>query len=141
MPDDSPERVLHDALILLVEKNLTSLEASWRTQKKIQPFMLSWPQEPISDDEGEIIDNVVLMELPADKQERKKEVTELVFRTKPCALLLCEQLGDKVLVIFESPLGTKSWTYPLRKHGDVTVLGSKSSRENTESIGLLWSRN
>lgn len=139
--DNSPERALHDALIVLNEANLESIVSSWRENGRIQPFMVSWPEEPVPAVDGTIITDVVMLELPADPEVRKKEVRTLVERTKPCALLMCEQYKDKVLVVFESPLGTKSWTYPIKDHGGTLVLGDRSSRENTDSIGILWRAN
>lgn len=103
--------------------------------------MISWPQEPVEADDGTIITDVVEMELPLEPQERKREIRRLVKRTKPCALLMCEDLEDAIKVIFESPLGTKSWTYPIQKCGRDRVLGSRSVRENTDSIGVLWKAN
>ena len=103
--------------------------------------MISWPQEPIPADDGTIITDFVLLELPGDKELRKKEVKHLIERTQPCALLLCDQFPDKVVAIFESPLGTKSWTYPIKDYGGTKVLGDRSTRENTDSIGILWKAN
>ena len=103
--------------------------------------MVSWPEEPVPTDDGYVITDVVLLELPDDPELRKKEVRTLVERTKPCALLKVEQLEDQVLAILETPLGTKSWTYPIKNHGGTKVLGDRSSRENTDSIGILWRAN
>lgn len=103
----------------------------------IHPFMLSWPAEEVHTDNGQPIEDTVAMQLPLDKAEWAAAMKSIVTRTKPYALLLCEQREHEVVVIFESQHGTKSWHFPILKLGN-RFLGYRTEKEDTESIGILW---
>jgi hypothetical protein len=44
-------------------------------------------------------------------------------------------------MIFESEYGTRTWRFPIKRHGDVCILGQPSYRDNSESIGVRWKAN
>lgn len=81
--------------------------------------------------------------LPFDIPENKKEwpfvLHRLVTEYKAYAILLVEQKTVEILVIVESPHGTKSWHIPIRNHGNVQVLDDPIEKTDVDTIGLLWS--
>lgn len=132
------ERFIHDELVRRAEAGLPNIVQAWKLNGKIQPFMISWPAEHIMADDGRIITDVVLCDLPTNKSEWRKEIAGLIERTVPYALLLCEQRDEEIVMIFESQHGTKSWRWPIKKHGQARVLGDRTCQVDTESIGILW---
>jgi len=131
------ERPIHNELLRRAEAGLDTVTDSWRKFGKVLPFMLSWPAEDISDDKGVPITDVVAVLMPDSHTEWSQHMRKLVLRTKPYALLLCEQREREVVVIFESQHGTKSWHFPIITTGN-SFLGNRTAKTDVESIGILW---
>lgn len=135
---DHSERFIHDELLRRAKTGLPTIVTSWRQNGKIEPFLISWPAEHLEADDGKIITEAVLCTLPDDRAEWRGRIQQLIGRTNPFALLLGEQRLEEVVAIFESPHGTMSWHWPIKNQGGVKVLGDRYSREDVESISLLW---
>lgn len=131
------EKFIHDDLLKNVEGGLPSITTSWRSFGRIAPFMLSWPEDDVVGDDGSVL-NVVLCELPEEPAKRASEIVGFITRTQPYALMICEQLENEVCIIFESRHGTKSWVYPIEKHGPDRVLGQARVEVDKKSLGILW---
>ena len=141
MPSEyiTSERFIHDELIRRAERSVNHIPNLWRKLGKIPPTALSWPAAAVKTDDGEEVDGVISMELPIEESDRSHALRELVKRTKPYGLLLIEQHGKhEVRALFETHHGSRSWSLPIRRHGDVNVLGTPIVKEDTESIGILW---
>lgn len=133
------ERFIHDDMLAEAEAGLkAAMHQSWKTKGMIDPFIISWVQKNIEADDGSIITNHVVSNMPEDKARWTHHLLLVIKRTKPYALMLCEQKEDEVVAIFESRHGTRSWRYPINKHGITRVLGEPATRDDTDCIGLLW---
>lgn len=133
------ERFIHDDILKVLERSLTrTLRESWAENGRIEPFILSWPSEHIRCDDGTTVTHVFHADLPEDSSTWSRWLQATVEKTKPYALLLGEQKGDEIMVTFESPHGSRSWRYPIRRHGDVRVIGQPSTRDDVDAIGILW---
>lgn len=133
------ERFIHDDLVSTLEEKLTeTLYLSWREKGTIDPFLLSWPQEHIKCDDGVTVTHVFHADLPEDRSTWSSWIKAAVEKTKPYALLLGERRDKEIVVIFESPHGSRSWRYDIERHGDVDVLGEPSTQNDVDSIGVLW---
>jgi len=132
------ELFIHDELLRRAKGGLDMIPAAYKRFGKLAPFMISFPSTRVYLDDGRPHEAPVLCDLPDNRSEWKKEITGFIIRTKPYALLLAEQHDNEVVVIFESQHGTQSWHWPLKRHGDVRVLGDRTSKKDTASIGILW---
>jgi len=135
------ERFIHDELCRRSEQGVASIQQIWKEQGKIGPFFLAWPAEIVKAHDGTPIEDICRLELPEVKEEWSKLFQQAVELTKAYAILLCEQKEDGVKVILESPHGTRCWTLPIERHGDVYVLGKVNIKDDVESVGLLWRPN
>lgn len=134
------ERFIHDDLVKEVESALETIPEGWRQKGSIDSFILSWPSEPVPDDDGVPITGSILCALPEGKSERMKEISGLVQKTNPFGLLLCEQIEGEVRLIFETSHGSKSWHFPIEKHGPDRVLGRMTERTDEVRLGILFTR-
>lgn len=117
---------------------LSSVYETWATKRRIDPFVLVWPSEPVNF-HGKQTEDVMPFDLPNDASRWPTFLRDLVKKTTAYALLLVEQREQAVVVIFESPHGTKSWNIPIKNHGNVNVLGEAKEKSDIDYIGLLWS--
>jgi hypothetical protein len=133
------EQYLHDDILKDAEAGLNAVQEAWKVHGRVTPFVISWVQEPVVTDDGltTITDHVVC-DMPEDKSLWTEFMVSIVQKTKPYALLMGEQRGDEVVIIFETKNGTRSWRYPIKKHGRAEVLGEPSTKDNIDCIGLLW---
>lgn len=135
----SSERFIHDDIIEQVESALlNTIYESWRDRGHIDPFLFSWPQEHIRCDDGTTVTHFFNADLPEDRSTWNAWFKAAVEKTKPYALLLGEQQEDEVVVIFESHHGSRSWRFKIERHGADNVLGEPSTRDDVDSIGILW---
>lgn len=139
------ERFIHDELLALAAKGVEGIYEVWKTDGKINPFIIGWPAEKLLDDHGIPLEDACVKELSEDRGTWSKELTAFASRIKAYALMLAErkdgQKDSQIVVIFESTHGTRSWTIPVHKSGDREVLGRKNVVDDTHSIGLLWKPN
>ena len=135
----SSERFIHDELIRRAQRSVNHLTKLWRRNGRISPVALSWPAESVKLEDGRDFDGIITMPLPTDEAERMSALKQLVAETKAYGLLLIEQRGNKeIKAIFETHHGSKSWALPIKRHGDVWVLGKPKEKTDVESVGLLW---
>lgn len=136
------ERFIHDILLQRVAPGVAALYDEWREKRRITPFFLSWPAVTIYDEQGEPIEGVCRMDLSSVQRDRwTKTIVQAVQRTQAYAILLCEQRDSDVQIILESHHGSRCWTLPIERHGDIKVLGPASTRDDTECLGILWRPN
>lgn len=133
------ERFIHDDMLAEAEAGLKdAIHQSWKVKGRIDPFIISWVQQNIPADDGSIITNHVVADMSEDRSGWTNRMVHIIKKTKPYALMLCEQRETEVVAIFESRHGTRSWRYPIKMHGRTAVLGEPSTRDDIDSIGLLW---
>jgi hypothetical protein len=137
----SSERFIHDELLRRAETGLPGIKDAWRKYKRLDPFLISWPSEHITCDDGTVVTDYFTLDLPRDKKRWSGLFIQTIEKTVPYALLLAEELEDHVSVIFESVHGTRSWHFPIKQQGNVRVLGKPTSRDDTDRIGVLWAPN
>lgn len=136
------ERFIHDDLLQELEDTLaTTLLDGWKANGRVEPFLLSWPTEHVTCDDGTTVTHVFYANLPEETETWPQWLEAAVKKTKPYALMLGEQREDEVIVTFESPHGSRCWRFPIERHGDVQILGRPSTRDDVDSIGILWKAN
>ncbi len=133
------ERFIHDELLRRAETGLPGIRDAWKRFGKLDPFLISWPSEHVKCDDGTVVTDFFTLDLPSDRGRWSSLIVQTIEKTKPYALLLAEETKSHVSVIFESVHGTRSWRFPIKKHGDARVLGSPTSRDDVDRIGVLWS--
>lgn len=134
------ERFIHDELRRRAEQAVNHLRELWKEHRKIDPILLLWPAEPVQTKEGVMFEGCVYCELPAAESERRATILKALERIRPYAVLLVEQHELDVKAIFETHQGTRTWTLPIKRHGDVRVLYDPKMADDEESLGLLWRR-
>lgn len=134
------ERFIHDDLILEAESGLSSLYDTWARESRIDPFLLVWPSETVKF-HGHKTADVMPFDLPPSRASWGTEIVRIAKETSAYALLLVEQRAKAVVVVLESPHGSKSWHIPIRNHGNVDVLEDPEEKTDVDYIGLLWAPN
>jgi hypothetical protein len=133
-PTDSID-LIHQDLAEEASWGLPALYDNWAKDQRIKPFMVVWPSKTIKF-EGQVVNDAVPFQLPEDPGARKEAVATYAKRASAWALLVVEQRTESVVVIFESPVGTKSWHLPISRHGDVKILGDPKEFTNVDYIGV-----
>lgn len=133
------ERFIHDDLLQKAERAVNKLHEIWKKEGKIDASLLTWPSEPILDDNGQKMEGVCCLTLPDTSAEKIKAIRAMVRRTKAYALLLIETVDTNVQALLETPHGTRCWTLPIYRSGDTKILGEATVTDNREHVGLLWS--
>lgn len=133
------ERFIHDDICEAVEQGIAAMRVAWSRDHNLAPFAVSWPAETIYADDGRSIDRACAMELQAvPKEEWRQALLDLMQRTKSYALLLAEQQDGAVVVKMESQHGAKSWHLPIRRSGDIRILGAATTQVDGPHLGILW---
>lgn len=142
MPEEYTPLVgnLHVVLLRTAASLIPTVFDLWREHKSIEPTLLLWPIRNVVTIEGKTA-SLVTVDLPKDADQRKTKILEAARACNAYGLLLTEQLEDAVRMILESEQGTRTWRFPIKRHGDVSVLGQPSYKDNTESIGVRWKAN
>ena len=97
-----------------------------------------WPKEAVLI-EGKMINDAIPVALSKQPDARQREIAKAANDMTAWALMLCEQRAEAVVVvIFESPVGTKSWHRAIVRHGDVDVLEEPVEYTNTDYLGVRW---
>lgn len=102
-------------------------------------MVLSWPATTIKDDNGKPISEIVSLEVPTEVP-LIKALRDMVVRTKSYALLVCTSSNEELRVVIESHHGVRCWTTPIRRHGDVKVLGETKVVDDRGGYDLLWKK-
>jgi hypothetical protein len=134
------EQFIHDDLVKRAEDIVKTVRELWRTQRKIEPYVVTWPSEDIKADDGAVVTHAVLCPIPVefDASRRMQALQQIVERTKAYGLLFVEQREHAISILFETHRGARSWSIPLAWHGDVQVPGQTEAKNNGECVGLLW---
>jgi hypothetical protein len=134
------EQFIVDDLLEAMANVVEEVRKTWRTERKLDRYALSWPSETIIGDDKKHITHIVYMHLP-DKlksDEVNAALKRMVKRTKAYGIALIERKGDELRVLFETHHGARAWLMPLKRHGDILVPGETLVHDNTECLGLLW---
>lgn len=134
------EVFIHRDLEAKAEAIVRTVRETWKKQRKVDPYAVTWPSEHLKADDGATITHAVLCPIPAgfDTARRMKALQQLVERTKAYGLLVVEQKENSIRILFETQHGARSWCIPLDWHGDVQVPGQTETRNDGECVGLLW---
>lgn len=135
------EHPFHDSLIRQAAAGVSAIYNNWKKDRYIDPFFLAWPSEEVTGSDGAKIRDVCTLDLREHpKAEWPRLMREAIQLTSAHALLLCEQRENDISVILESTQGTRAWSIPIIRSGDVRILGKASYKDNVESVGLLWTQ-
>jgi hypothetical protein len=134
------ERFIHDMLLKRCEKVINRVRSDWAAGDKPFPMLLTWPAETVKASGGEPINEACVCAIGADRSRWPSTMRNMIARTKAYGLLLVEPREREVHLLFESMHGTRAWTIPVSRHGDVSVLGEAQYADDTETFGLLWNR-
>lgn len=138
------ERFIHDDLVQKAQATVDTIYELWKNKnKKLDSLLLTWPAEPIEDSAGITFEGVCGMELPEAPAAKSKAIRDLVRRTKAYAFFVADYIKDqnRLKCILETPHGTRVWTIPIYRSGDVDVLGEAKVADDTECLGLIWQKN
>lgn len=140
MPSMNSEKFVHFALESRAEDAVKSARETWKRQRKIEPYAITWPAESLKADDGTAITHAVFCAIPAefDTARRMKVLQQLIERTKAYGLVVVEQKDNSIRIMFETRYGAKAWRIPLAWHGDVQV--PSQTEASADRIGLLWQR-
>jgi hypothetical protein len=132
------ERFIHDGLIKKTGEALETLTESYSANGRIEPFLFFWPAEKVHADNGVEVTDIILLELPKDKNSWATLIVRAMERTKAYALCLVRETPDGASALLESPHGTYLWVYRKKYRGGYYALELDSTRQNEEHLGLLW---
>lgn len=138
MPVILTEQDVHAGLVDRCARIVQEARNHW-SQDQTDSTVVVWAGEDIADDFGHLINDAILLELPADRGRWKTILTTLVNRTKAFGLLLIDRTEDGFTASFETPHGSRKWVLKKERHGDVTVLSNPIILDDVEATGLLWS--
>jgi len=134
-------RFIHDELVRRCGPLTETVIRHFRRDKFILPTLLIWPADTVHSTDGNLFSGVIFTELSSSAELRLREIKDSILRTAAFAALVTEQLPDAVRMVFESGHGTRTWRLPIKNYGGVQVLERTQPRDNTESIGVLWTAN
>jgi len=135
------ERFIHDELARRAEKGLSGLYKTWKTHRKIEPFLITWPADDKEASSGGKISGPCVLDLPTDNRDIWHDLMlGAIQATNAYAILVTEQRESDVRVVFESRHGALCWTIPIIRSGDVDVLKRPIVSTDGEHIGLLWKK-
>ena len=106
--------------------------------KTFQDVAFAWAGARVKDDNGVEVNDLVGCDLPDGDDSYQRTLVNMAVRVQACATMLVKREEDKIMAIFETHEGSKSWTYPLELHGDVRILGKPTIKSDTECLGILW---
>jgi len=132
------EGKLWDFLVAGTDGLVKSLRKTYPTGN-VPTMLFAWPGPNVRADDGTVIRGLIPFAVPAGV-DVKAAAVKMAKRTQATALVLVQRQNEYVKVILEAPIGTKCWSLPVRRHGDVTVVEEGSTSMNGESIGVLWQK-
>ncbi len=128
---------IHDDLVTRCAAVVGGLPDMWNRDQKISPVLLCWPEVPVKGSDGSSIDDVCVLDLTdIQEEERPDVIRQMSRRTKAYGLFFVEQKAGAVHASFETQHGSRTWTLPIRRHGDVLVL----EEPVVVTVGVLWTR-
>jgi hypothetical protein len=134
------ESFIHRDLEAKAAAIVETTRAAWKKQRKIDPYVVTWPSEELKGDDGSTITHAVYCAIPIelDAAKRMHVLQQLIERTKAYGLVFVEQRDRSIRVMFETAQRARSWCIPLSWHGDIQVPGQTESSD--ERVGLLWQK-
>lgn len=133
------QQFIHDDLLDRSAAVVRKLPDLWNRDKKIAPVLLCWPETPVKGSDGSSIDDVCVLDLTDIAEgERQDVIRQMTKRTKAYGLFFVEQKKDAVLAAFETRMGSRTWTLPIRRHGEVIVLEAARVATDGPAVGVLW---
>ena len=133
------EQFIWDDLIERTEKAVGELKNVWKKKRRVPTTVATWPADPIKDDHGKVINDLVTLKVPSSVP-LTKAVRDLVVRTRAYAFFVCDSTDDELRVVLESHHGVRSWTTDIKRHGDIRVLGDTRTQDGVGGFGLLWQK-
>lgn len=131
------EAFIWDDIVARSKFAVETIRKRWRKEHVVTRMLLSWPSVHLTAQGGETVTHLVSYAIP-DNEDSYSAAVKVAVKTHAYALLLIERRGDEIKLILESAHGARSWTLPIRRHGDVDVLEKEKATNNTEHIGVLW---
>lgn len=131
------ERFIWDDLLARAKFASKEVKKKWKKKRSIPTMVLAWPAETIKDDKGEPLSGIISLEVPKEVP-LMTALMDMTVRTKPYALLVCSVTNEELRVVIESHHGVRSWTTPIKRHGDVRVLGETRMEDGVGGYGILW---
>lgn len=136
------KQVIHDNLLERCERLIAKYRELWAQGDKAEPAIFTWPSEVLhADDSGTPVNDICCCKLDADRNKWPDTIRGVAERTKAFAVLVMDPRETEVRFLFESPKGTRAWTIPIQRHGDVSVLGKVRREDGAARTGLLWKTN
>lgn len=135
------ERFIHDELMRRCQAAVKQVYTFWKQHRKVHPTLLLWPGDSLRIPGNPEFTGVVFLALPELVEERPAAIIAAAKRCSAYGMLMTEQLETDIRLLFESAHGTRTWRIPIKRHGDIRVLGPPSMKDNTESIGIKWRAN
>lgn len=132
---DSQE-LIHQDLAEEVAGGIPALHDIWRARGAVRPFMAIWPYEEV-EFEGQVVNDRMPLDLPPQRHEWAAFIRQAVRTYKAWALMVVEQREQAVVVIFETPAGSRSWHLKIRRQGDSEFLEDPVVHDNVEYLGYL----
>lgn len=137
MPTPLTEQDIHAGLIDRCTRIIQEMRNRWSPVQK-DSTAIAWAGEDIEADDGQLINDAVLLELPEDRRRWRTILSALVGRTKAFGLLVVDRTEDGFTASFETRHGSRKWTLKKERHGDAYVLSSPTVLDDVETTGLLW---
>lgn len=131
------ETFIWDDLILKAQKAVRDVRQKWQKEQRTPRMLVAFPSEDIRAEDGAIITDVVTFAIPAE-MTTKKAIVALTNAAKAYAMLLIEQVEDRVEVTLESHHGVRKWTMNVVRHGDVMVLEKEKASIDTGGFLVFW---
>ena len=128
---------IHDDIMLRCSGVVQEFYNLWREDRKIDPGVLAWPSTDVPADDGQMINSVVRMQLPPEREKHKDLLRKLAARISPYGIFVFWQEPKRVVAILETPKGTRTWTIPIERSADILVLGKTQTKDNEDSLGLV----
>jgi len=135
---DSGEQI-HDRVCGFAEAGIKEISSGWAKQQRLDPFLVTWPSSILTSKEGQDVGGPCLLYLAdIDPKQWTEKIAQAVNLTRAYAVLLAEQKEDAVVITMETADGSRCWTLPIIRSGDMRRLGKPAVSNNVERLGVLW---
>jgi hypothetical protein len=134
------ERFIHDDLCARAAALAEEVRNTWRRNRKVSRYAITWPSEQVVGDDGKTIIGSIIMPIPDsfNQSQLNEALKRMIVKTKAYGIALIEHNGNMLRILFETHHGARAWLMPLERHGDVLVPGQTRVHDNSECLGLLW---
>jgi len=135
---DLSDQAINEELLRVCDLLVDQLRRTTHTGVELA-FAMTWVGSEVTDDRGVPINDRVFLQLPNNREAWDDLLSQLVSKTQAFALLLIDRHVEGLKVLYESPMGTRTWRLKKERHGDLEVLSRPVVTDNVETTGLLWS--